>query len=145
MLTSDDAAAAFTAMRELAASPKQTVVFVSRHSLPAAAPDADRVSKWIADLGSDSFKVRQSAMSALLREEAQVIPLIDKALATKPALEVHQRLEKIREQLSGMLLTGEKLRAYRAVEVLDRIDTASTPDAGAVGRRCPGSGCNEGG
>jgi HEAT repeat protein len=107
----------------LAAAPKDAVAFLNQHLQPASAPEPQQVAKLIAELGEPSFKVRQQAMAALVQQEAQVVPLLDKALAAKPALEVKQRLEKVRDQLTGMLLTDEKLRAYRAIEVLERIGT----------------------
>jgi len=44
-------------------------------------------------------------------------------LAAKPALERQQRLEKIRDALTGAVLTEENLHLYRAIEVLERIGT----------------------
>jgi len=63
------------------------------------------------------------------------VPVIDKALAGKPALDVHRRLEKIRDALTSIALTGETLRVYRAIEVLERI---STPQARQLLQRLAG-------
>jgi RNA polymerase sigma factor (sigma-70 family) len=125
-LASADAQAAFAAQCELSALPKDAVAFLNQHLQPVAPPDPQRVAKLIAELGDPSFKARQQAQADLVQQEAQVVPLLDQALAAKPPLEVKQRLEKIREQLTGMLLTDEKLRVYRAIEVLEAI---ATPDA----------------
>ena len=51
------------------------------------------------------------------------VETLDKALAAQPPLETRQRLEELRGKMTGMLLQGERLRAFRAVEVLDRIGT----------------------
>jgi hypothetical protein len=53
-------------------------------------------------------------------------------VTAKPALEVKQRLEKVRDQLTGTLLTDEKLRLSRAIEILEQI---GTPDARQVLQR----------
>ena len=80
----------------------------------------------LVQLGDASYKGRQQAQAALMRQEAEVVPLLDQALAAKPALELQRRLQMVSEHLTGTLLTGEKLRVYRAVEVLERLDS---PDA----------------
>jgi hypothetical protein len=45
-------------------------------------------------------------------------------LAANPPLETRQRLEDLLKQMTGDVLQGERLRVYRAVEVLERIGTA---------------------
>jgi hypothetical protein len=123
VLASGDAQPAFMAMCELAAAPKDALALLQRHLHPVPPPDPDQVNKLVAELGDANFKVRQQALTALVQQEAQVVPLLDKALATKPPLEVKRRLEMVRDQLTGMLLTDEKLRVYRAIEVLEHIGT----------------------
>lgn len=82
----------------------------------------------IADLGSTEFKLREQANADLLRLGERAIPAINKALAGIPALETQRRLEALQKQFdpTTMILKDDRLRAYRAVEVLERI---GTPDA----------------
>ncbi len=126
LLVGDDAEGAFTAMCDLAAAPTQTVAFLNQRMKPAPALDLERVNRHIADLGDPAFKVREKAIADLLQLNREVVPLIDKALASGPVLEVQLRLKKIRSQLTSLLLTSEALRLSRAVEVLERI---ATPEA----------------
>ena len=59
----------------------------------------------------------------------RIVPAIENALATKPALETHLRLQDLRKRATGPVLKGDILRAYRVVEVLERIDTAEARQA----------------
>jgi hypothetical protein len=70
--------------------------------------------------------VRQKATAELLKIGERAVPPIDKALSGQPPLEVKKRLEDVREKLTTVVLTDEKLRAFRAIEVLERI---ATPEA----------------
>jgi len=126
MLASDDAQTAFTAVCELAAAPSDAMAMLNQHLKPASPPESKQAAKLIAELGDDSFKVRQQAMAGLVQQKAQVVPFLDKALAAKPSLELKLRLEQVRDQLTGMRVPAEDLRMYRAIEVLERI---STPEA----------------
>jgi WD40 repeat protein len=134
-LASADARQAFSAMCDLAGAPAQAVALLNRHLRPAPALDPERVNRLLADLGDPALKVRQKATADLLQLDGRLVPLIDKALAAKPALEQQKRLEKIREALTSFVLTEEKLGLYRAVEVLERI---GTPQARQLLRRLAG-------
>jgi WD40 repeat protein len=122
-LASADTQQAFSALCDLTGAPTPTVALLNRQLRPAPALDLATVNRLIADLGDPAFKVRQKATAALLQLDERVVPVIDKALAGKPALDVHRRLEKIRDALTSIALTGETLRVYRAIEVLERIGT----------------------
>jgi HEAT repeat protein len=74
-------------------------------------------------LADQNFKVREKAMAALVKLDGRIVPVLGKALASKPALETKQRLERVRDQVTAFLLTGENLRACRAVELLERLGT----------------------
>jgi len=52
-----------------------------------------------------------------------VVPALNKALAGDPSLETKKRLQDLRKQVSGVVLSGARLRADRAVEILERIGT----------------------
>jgi RNA polymerase sigma factor (sigma-70 family) len=122
-LLGGDAAQAFAAICELSAAPKEALPLIEEQIKPALPLDKKRVEELLASLESEQFKTRQQASAALLKIGERVVPAIDKVLAGKPPLEVKQRLQALRQQLSGLALQGERLRAYRAVEVLERIGT----------------------
>jgi hypothetical protein len=102
------------------------VAFFKNRIQPAPVPDAKMVAKLIAELEDEVYKIRQNATAGLLKLGETVVPALDKALATAPPLETVQRLQDLRKRLTGFVLTDEKLRLYRAVEVLERI---ATPEA----------------
>ena len=69
--------------------------------------------------------MRDEASNELRKIGDRAIYALDKALAGNPSLETRRRLEALRSQTdpTSMILKGNRLRAYRAVEVLERIGT----------------------
>ena len=66
--------------------------------------------------------------------------LAQAGLDAKPSLETRKRLEHLRGQLIGRVLQGERLRAYRAVEVLERIGTPEAREVlQALAKGAPGA------
>jgi hypothetical protein len=123
LLAGEDAAAAFHAIRRLAAAPEQTVPFLREHLKPVAAPDLKRVRQLVEMLDGD-FQKRQKAAEELEKQSDAVAPLLRRILAKeKPSLEVRRRLQQIVEALENK---PESLRYVRAVETLEWI---GTPDA----------------
>jgi RNA polymerase sigma factor (sigma-70 family) len=139
-LAEPDADKAWAAMIDLVAAPKEAVPWLKERLKPVAALDAKRVQELIGQLDDLQFKVRDSATKELLQLGEQIVPALDKALAAKPPLEAKQRQEKLRDKLTGLLLEGERLRAYRAVEVLELIGTAEARQAlEALAKGAPGA------
>jgi hypothetical protein len=126
LLKGADAAQAFAAMCDLMASPEEAVAYCKDRLHAAPAVDMAMVTKLIADLDDAVYKVRQKATGELLKIGERAVPPIDKVLSGQPPLEVKKRLEDVREKLITVVLTDEKLRAFRAIEVLERI---ATPEA----------------
>jgi WD40 repeat protein len=125
-LVEDDAARGFAAILDLAATPKETVAWIRERVKPEGVTDPKRIEKLIGDLGDTQFSVRQGATAELSRMGERVVPALDNALAGKPALETHLRLQSLRKQLANPVLKSDRLRAFRVIEVLERINT---PDA----------------
>jgi WD40 repeat protein len=122
-LLEDDAARAFSVMGDLALVPEPAVALLKEKMKPAALLDQKRVKELIGQLDSDQFTAREKASAELYKLGEQVLPAVVEALAAMPSPESRQRLEDLRGKLSGLLLHGERLRAVRAVEVLQRIGT----------------------
>ena len=55
-----------------------------------------------------------------------MVPVLHKALAAKPSLEMRKRIEGLLQRLDAALLTIEHVRVLRAVEMLER---QGTPEA----------------
>jgi hypothetical protein len=88
------------------------------------APDAARVKRLLADLGSERFAVRQRATDELERLAELAEPALRQLLATDPPLEVRQRLQALLKRLEWPVSDPEALRGLRALEALERIATA---------------------
>jgi WD40 repeat protein len=120
-LGGDDAAAAFQAIRRLAAAPEQTVAYLRQHLKPAPAPDRMRVRQLVEILDSDDFEKRQKAAAELEKQDDTTASLLRQILMkVKPSLEVRRRLQQIVEAIQSK---PESLRAVRAVEALEWIGT----------------------
>jgi WD40 repeat protein len=114
-LASQDAAAAYDAVRRLEQSPVQAARFLEERLLPV---DGQRIARLIADLDSDKFQVRNRASAELEQLGEQAEDALRKALAKKPPLEVEKRIEQVLQTIQQA-----RLRGVRAVEVLEQINT----------------------
>ena len=128
-MADNDAVTAFAAMGNFIAVPNDAVAWIKERLKPAAPPDKKRVENLLGLLDNDQFQARDKATRELLKIGEEIVPALDKALATNPSQESKQRLEGLRGKLTGMTLQGERLRAYRAIEVLELI---GTPEARQV-------------
>jgi hypothetical protein len=127
-LASADGAAAYRAMGQLAAIPGHTVPFLNDRLRPVAGPSRERLAQLIAGLGSDRYTVRDKAQQELEQLQDVAEEELTKALGAGPSLEVRRRLERLLARLD-LLRSPERLRALRAIEVLEQI---GTPEAKQV-------------
>ncbi len=126
-LAADDAGKAHEAAWTLVAAPQQAVPRLQALLKPVPTPDAPKIQKWIADLESDKFLVRESASRELEKVRDQIKPLLEKALADKVSLETCQRIERILKIADN--LTPATLQTIRAIMVLEKI---GSPEARRV-------------
>jgi hypothetical protein len=108
------------AMQTLARAEDQAAAFAGERVEPVS---ADEVRRWLADLDSDKFEVRERATKELTRLGKFAEPSLRRTLGARPSLEVRRRVEGLLDKLSGPNLAPEYLRAVRAVEVLEMIGT----------------------
>jgi WD40 repeat protein len=127
-LASEDAARAYQALWLLAAMPERAVPLLRDRLRPAAAAAPEHIARLVADLDSDRFAVRQRAEEELgnLLDVAEAA--LRAALAGQPSVEVRRRIEVLLNQLDPCT-SPERLRALRALEVLEQI---GTPEAQQV-------------
>jgi RNA polymerase sigma factor (sigma-70 family) len=130
-LAGADAAAAYRALRRLAASPAEAVPYLRRQLRPVAAPDEQRLARLIADLDSDRFAARESATAELEKLGELAVAAYRKALEGKPSAETRRRLEALLEKSGqeSQALAPDRLRTLRALEVLELI---GSPEARQV-------------
>jgi hypothetical protein len=124
-LASDDAARAWKAMQRLAAAPSQGVPLVSARLHPIPKVDEAKLNRLIADLDSNQFAVREQATKELEAMGELAMAAYRKTLESQPTLEVRRRLEALLAKAaeSQRAPSGDRLRALRAVELLERIGT----------------------
>jgi hypothetical protein len=127
-LPDENAAKAHKAIWTLVAASKQSVPFLRDRLKPNVLADQIKIQKWIADLDSETFTVRQAAAQELVKVGDQVQPPIQKALQGTPSLETRRRLEQILKNLAD-IPGPETIRTIRAIMALERI---ATPEARGV-------------
>ncbi len=120
-LAGEDAAKAYDAVWALVAAPEQAVPFLQKHLHPALRPDAKIVTRLIADLNSDEFKVRQKATEELGNLGDAITPALRQTLKDKPAREVRRRVQQLLDQTRDW--NAERLRNHRAIQALEHIGT----------------------
>lgn len=121
-LGESDALAAWRAVFTLAADSEQSVPFLDRH-LQATLLDPQQVRRWIADLDSDTFAVREAAQRELEQWGEVVAAALKKALRDKPSLEARKRMERLLADMTSRAPSGKYLAVLRALIVLERIGT----------------------
>jgi WD40 repeat protein len=116
-----DATRAWQAIRTLAGVPGQAVSFLGKHVEPPRPADSERVANLIANLASPQFATREKANKELQGLGDRAESALRERLEKKPDLETRRRVEALLDRLR--VPTGERLRAVRAVEVLEYVDT----------------------
>jgi dipeptidyl aminopeptidase/acylaminoacyl peptidase len=122
-LAAEDATKAGHAIWILVSTPPQTVPFLRKvlHALPLITDK--QVDQLVADLDSDRFSVRQTASRKLGELGLLAEPALRHVLENRPSLEVRRRVEELLNRPSGLTLSGDLLRAVRALEILEHIGT----------------------
>jgi WD40 repeat protein len=121
-LISTDGERSYAAMRRLAADPEQAVRLMRQRLRPVAAPERELLTRLLAELDSDRFAAREQAEKALSGLGDAAAPDLRRALQAKPSPESARRLQRALDGMDGW--SGERLRAWRALEVLEHIGTA---------------------
>jgi WD40 repeat protein len=122
-LASPDAEDADRAIRRLLSHPHQATALLREQLKPVPPVSKEAIARLVADLDDSKIKVRTSATKELERLAELAEPALRACLAGTPTLEQRQRVEKLLTRLHEPLGPGDKLRALRAVEVLDVLGT----------------------
>jgi WD40 repeat protein len=131
-LGSSDAKRAHAAAAALVADPKRALAVLAPALVP---PDAATVNRLLAELGDEEFRVRERAGRALTALGGCAEPALRGAVTRSESPEVRARAAVLLSALerAGARFTGERLRASRAIDVLERI---ASPEARALLARC---------
>jgi WD40 repeat protein len=122
---------AHRAMWALVEHPAESVALLRERLRPAPLPppvDAKKVEKWLTELDSSEFAVREAASKGLAELGAAIEPQLKKKLAANPPLEMRKRLEALLDRLPNDRDTPETLRQRRTVRVLEQIGSQDARD-----------------
>lgn len=121
-LASEDAAKAYQAIVTLSRGGEDSARFLAERLKPVPPADPQRVARLLEELDSEQFVVRQHASNELKQLAERAEAAMNRALSNHPTLESRKRMEQLLSDLD--IWSGERLRALRAVTVLERIATA---------------------
>jgi RNA polymerase sigma factor (sigma-70 family) len=124
-LASKDSPRAFAATWEMARLRNGVVPFLKARLQPSETPGREHLRQLIADLDDDRFSVREAAARQLERLGDQAALVLREALAGKPSPEARKRMEVLLA-VSPLVQSPEDARPLRAVQVLERLDTAES-------------------
>jgi hypothetical protein len=121
-LVAKDAAVAYRAMAELAASPQQAVKLLGQRLryVPSASPA--QLDRLVADLDSSNLEVRKRAFRQLAALQRAAEPALRDALTRRPTLELRKRVNELLDRLS--LLGPDRWRQLRIIELMEYLRTA---------------------
>jgi RNA polymerase sigma factor (sigma-70 family) len=123
-LGGEDAARAYQAMRSLHAHPHETVGWLREQLPPVPTVAAAWIAQRIAELDSDSFPVRESAMRELEKKGEAVESALRKGEENPSSPEVQKRLHRLLK-----IFDRKTLQVLRGLEVLEHL---GTPEAKEV-------------
>ena len=112
-LASDDPATRARAVAALEAAGSQAVAFLRQRLKPVAA-DARRINALIEQLDSPQFAQRRQATEELEYLDRIAQPQLEKALASKPPLEVRRRVEHLLKRFQPPVVTRSEKEMIRA-------------------------------
>lgn len=125
-LASPDAARAYRAIWILVDAGGQVLPFIREH-LPrterVATANAERMSELVAELDSDQFAKREKATEELEQIGKPAEGPLRKLLSGRHSAEAALRATYLLENLKAPLLTTQRLRSLRTIELLERIGT----------------------
>jgi len=124
-----EAPKAFQAIWTLTAAPEQAVTLLKQRLRPVTPADPQRLTRWMRDLDSHEFAIREQA-SKNLEELAELAePELRKCLQSQPPAEIRRRIEVLLQNLKSPVSSPHRLRAFRSIEILEQI---GTPEAQQV-------------
>jgi hypothetical protein len=101
------------------------VPFFKKQLHQAQPADPQRLASLLGDLDNERFAVRDKASQELEKLGDLAEPALRKALDESPPPEARRRLVRLLAQVvEGGTPSGERLRGFRAVEVLEHIGTS---------------------
>jgi hypothetical protein len=123
------------AIFELTRHGDAAVIVLGERLRPVKAADDRTVRRWLADLDSERFAVRERAEAELRKLGEAAAPALRGRLTTRASEEFSSRAERLLKRFDDPASDGDGLRQLRALEVLE---TVGTPAAQRVLRALAG-------
>ena len=105
----------------LVARPRAALPLLRAALKPGTRVEPARLARLIKDLDDDVFKVRERAWRELVEIGEPAVQALRAALKS-PSAEVRDRAERLLEMILGKGMSGERLRQWRALEVLEQLE-----------------------
>jgi WD40 repeat protein len=128
-LADGNARAAYRTVWFLAGMPARSVPLLAQRLRPVPALTPGRLDRLLANLNSDDFQVRSKAAAALEEVGDVAEPALRKVLRAPPSPEVRRQVEALIAKMETPVAPPERLRALRALAVLEHI---GSPEAKEV-------------
>jgi WD40 repeat protein len=113
-------------MRVFVSKPDLATAFLTGQLQPVEKADAKVIATLIEQLESNRFPVREKAARDLARLGDVVVKELRRAQERAKDEDLKMRIESILNQIDSPFLTGDRLRAYRGIEILQRLNTAES-------------------
>jgi Tol biopolymer transport system component len=123
-LADTDEKKAYQAIGILITEGDRAIALLRKRLQPTERIDLEIINRWIADLDSDKFEVRQTAREALEKAKALAETALRRKLAEDPSSEVQRLIEHLLTKLDQDQQAPETLRELRAIEVLEHIGSS---------------------
>jgi hypothetical protein len=124
-LAGSEAGPTYQAMACLAADPRAAVALLKERLRPVTTPDEAALDRLVADLDGKTFAVRRRASEELDRFGGAVLPGVLARLSGAKSLELRRRLEQFLRKHDRDVVSSERLREGRALELLEHLGTAA--------------------
>jgi WD40 repeat protein len=125
-LAGQDVSKARLALWKFVAAGNDSVAFLRTGLHPAACPaSTEAITRLVADLDNPQFAVRGKAKAQLAQLAELAEPALLEAQKKHPSLELRQRIDELLKVIvdERSRPSGDRLRALRAVEILEQIHT----------------------
>jgi WD40 repeat protein len=125
-LESPDVPKARRALWMMVAAGNPSVDFLRERVHPAVSSvSAETLGRLVVDVDSAQYPVRTKAMAQFVKLGELAEPVLRDALQKHPSLELRQRIEQVLSNVVDQKSrpSGERLRSFRAIEVLEQIGT----------------------
>jgi RNA polymerase sigma factor (sigma-70 family) len=127
-LFGDDGHKSYRALCALSGTPKEALAALRARLKPVPGADRERLARLIKDLDADDFDVREKATAELAKLGSAAEGALRAALEGGPSAEMKQRIGSLQEKLNAAPVSPEQVRQSRALELLERLETAEARD-----------------